>query len=178
MRAVTEPLPVAVDLNDVARGDGVLFVRDGVGFAGRGTAARVDLDGAAALLASIDHDDRVGGTPGPVAIGAVPFRPGSPAELVVPAVLVGKDGSGRAWVTRIDGAEAELTAPAPTPSTATFTLRPAVPEEHYLRAVEHARDAVRAGRLAKAVIARPVRVESDRPIDVHAVLRRLKASFG
>ena len=31
----------ALDLNDVARGDGFLFVRDGVGFAGRGVAARV-----------------------------------------------------------------------------------------------------------------------------------------
>ena len=30
----------------------------------------------------------------------------------------------------------------------------------------------------KAVIARPIAVESDQPIDVHAVLRRLKATFG
>jgi menaquinone-specific isochorismate synthase len=37
---------------------------------------------------------------------------------------------------------------------------------------------VRAGELTKAVIARPVIVHSDRPIDVHAVLRRLKATFG
>ena len=33
--------PRALDLNDVARGDGFLFVRDGVGLAGRGVAARV-----------------------------------------------------------------------------------------------------------------------------------------
>ena len=43
MRAVTVPLDTVadgpVDLNDVARGDGYLFVRDGVGFAGRGVAA-------------------------------------------------------------------------------------------------------------------------------------------
>ena len=32
--------------------------------------------------------------------------------------------------------------------------------------------------MAKAVIARPVVIESDEPIDVHAVLLRLKASFG
>ncbi len=37
---------------------------------------------------------------------------------------------------------------------------------------------MRAGRLDKAVIARPIFVESDHPIDVHAVLKRLKASFG
>ncbi len=34
------------------------------------------------------------------------------------------------------------------------------------------------GDLVKAVIARPIIVSSDQPIDVHAVLRRLRASFG
>jgi isochorismate synthase len=187
MRAVTELLEGDLDLNDVARGDGVLFVRDGVGFAGRGVAARVELDQAAALLAEIDHDDRSGRpgrSPGPVAIGAVPFLPGRPAELVVPAVTVGKDGAGRAWVTRIvdadidDPVELTLDAAPPLPFTASYTLRPLVAEDRYLAAVATARDEVRAGRLAKAVIARPVEVASDTPIDVHAVLRRLKAGFG
>ena len=41
-----------------------------------------------------------------------------------------------------------------------------------------ARDAVRAGRLAKAVIAREIAVTADRPFDRHGVLLRLKASFG
>jgi menaquinone-specific isochorismate synthase len=41
-----------------------------------------------------------------------------------------------------------------------------------------ARDAVRDGTLTKAVIAREVEVSSDEPIDVHAVLLRLRASFG
>jgi menaquinone-specific isochorismate synthase len=101
----------------------------------------------------------------------------------VPAVTVGKDGHGRAWVTRIVDADtapsaATLHAAAPQPRTASYSLRPLVTEEHYLAAVAAARDAVRAGRLAKAVIARPVEVTSDTPIDVHAVLRRLKAGFG
>ena len=34
----------ALDLNDIARGDGFLFVRDGVGLAGRGVAARVPVE--------------------------------------------------------------------------------------------------------------------------------------
>ena len=58
------------------------------------------------------------------------------------------------------------------------TIRPAVDVAHYLRAVESARDAVRAGDIVKAVIARPITVTSDHPIDVHAVLGRLRASFG
>ena len=47
----------ALDLNDIARGDGYLFVRDGVGLAGRGVAARVPFDEAPAVLAAIDHVD-------------------------------------------------------------------------------------------------------------------------
>ena len=178
MRATTRPLDTAVDLNDVAAGDGYLFVRDGVGIAGRGMALRVPLDDAADVLAGIDHDDHVGGV-SPIALGCVPFEPGAPCELVVPEVLVGKAADGRQWVTTIDGAEADL-APAlrPQPSVAAFGVAAAAPVEQYLAAVAAVRDAVRDGRLAKAVIAREVLVTADRPIDVHAVLLRLRASFG
>lgn len=179
MRAVTTPLDVDVDLNDVAGADGILFVRDGVGFAGRNEAARVPIDDAVAVLAAIDHDDRVGSTPGPIAIGVLPFLPGSPADLVIPSIVVGKDSAGRGWVTRVDGADEPL-APTQTraPQAAAYELHPLVAIDHYLAAVATARDAVRAGRMSKAVVARPIAVESDRPIDVHAVLRRLKATFG
>jgi isochorismate synthase len=179
VHAETVPLAIDVDLNDVARGDGVLFVRDGVGFAGRGVAARVSIDDAVGLLGSITHVDRVGGTNGPIALGALPFMPGSPAEMIVPAVLVGKAGDGRAWVTTIDAADEQLLPEhQPSPSAAAYTLRPLVAVEHYLEAVAAARDAVRAGLMEKAVIARPIAIESDQPIDVHAVLHRLKATFG
>ena len=40
-RPLTEVYDGPLDLNDVAAGDGVLFVRDGVGLAGRGVVARV-----------------------------------------------------------------------------------------------------------------------------------------
>ena len=91
MQAVTTPVEGDVDLNDVAGGDGYLFVRDGVGFAGRGVAARVPVDEVVAFLAAIEHDDRVGGTRGPIALGAVPFLPGSPADLIVPDLIVAKE---------------------------------------------------------------------------------------
>jgi menaquinone-specific isochorismate synthase len=178
MIARTTPLESDLDLNDVARGDGYLFVREGVGFAGRGVAARVPIDEAVEFLAAIEHDDEVGGTSGPIALGALPFLPGAPATLVVPAVLVGKDDRGRAWVTRIDGAGDPLASvDEPVPAAASYTLRPLVEVDHYLAAVAAARDAVRDGRMEKAVIARPIAVDSDQPIDVHAVLRRLKATF-
>ena len=105
MRAVTTQLDDAIDLTDVAGADGYLFVRDGVGFAGRGVAARVPIDEAVAFLAAIGHDDRVGDTSGPIALGAVPFLPGAPASLTVPALTIGKDRAGRVWQTRLhDGA--------------------------------------------------------------------------
>ena len=87
MRAVSRPLDREVDLNDIARGDGYLFVRDGVGVAGRGVAARVPIEDVAAFLASIDHDDQAEGVL-PLALGVVPFKPGAPCQLVVPAMAV------------------------------------------------------------------------------------------
>ena len=179
MRALTVALDTDLDLNDVARGDGFLFVSDGRGFAGRGVAARIPVDEAADFLAAIEHRDQVGDTPGPIAMGVVPFLPHSAAELVVPRVLIGKSGDGHRWITTIDDADIDVFGhDEPAPSAASYSIRPGVPVEHYLRAVAVARNAVRTGSITKAVIARPIVVETDLPIDVHAVLRRLKASFG
>jgi len=93
VRAVSRPLDQEVDLNDIARGDGYLFVRNGVGIAGRGVAARVPIDDVARFLADIEHDDRADGAR-PMAMGVVPFRPQSPCELVVPAMTVVKAADG------------------------------------------------------------------------------------
>ncbi len=178
MRAHTRPLLDDLDLNDIARGDGYLFVRDGVGIAGRGVAARVPLADVATVLEAIEHTDEVGGVH-PLAIGVVPFEPGSPCELVIPAVTVGKAADGRRWITTIDDTQADLVGgPRPTPRAQEFSVRPLTPVDRYLAAVTAARDAVREGSLTKAVIAREVEVVSPEPIDVHAVLLRLKAMFG
>ena len=42
-----------IDLNDFARGDGLLFVRDGVGIAARGIAAEVPSTEIADVLSAI-----------------------------------------------------------------------------------------------------------------------------
>jgi menaquinone-specific isochorismate synthase len=180
MRAVTRPLEHDVDLNGFARGDGWLFVRDGVGLAGRGVAARVAAGAAPALLAAIERDDTVGQPGcGAVAIGAMPFDPDAEGELVVPAVVVGKGPDGHRWITSIDDAVDDLAPPpAPIASAGAFSVAPGVGVETYLRAVEAARDAVRGGEITKAVIARDIVVQAAEPIDVHAVLLRLRASFG
>jgi isochorismate synthase len=199
MRAVTRPLAAyvdgSVDLNDVAGSDGYLFVRNAVGLAGRGVAARVPVDEAVDVLSGIDHEATAdsapdGAPPGPVALGSIPFVPGAPAELVIPRVTIRKRADGFTTVTVVDdGAvvprlsddeiRAELgSAPERPPTAASWTIDPGVDVEHYLRAVTAARDAVRAHALTKAVIARPIIVRSSDPIDVAAVLKRLRASFG
>ena len=178
MRAVSRPLDREVDLNDIARGDGYLFVRDGVGIAGRGVAARVPIDEVAHFLATIEHFDQADGAR-PLAMGVVPFRPGSPCELIVPEMTVVKAADGRRWVTTIDDTPVDLATPSrPAPRAQSFSTAPLTPVEHYLFAVSAARDAVRDGRLTKAVIAREISVTSDEPIDIHAVLVRLRLSFG
>ena len=179
MHARTVHFDREIDLNDVARDDGFLFVRDGVGLAGRGIAARVDAAEAVAMLRSISCENEVGGPgTGPVAFGSLPFIPDSPATFVIPAVVVAKREDGTCWLTRIDDAEPELFAQRPVPSAAEFRVQPASSVEVYLRAVGAARDAVRAGMLSKAVIARTLTVTSPTPINIHALLVRLRTVFG
>jgi menaquinone-specific isochorismate synthase len=182
MKATSRPLEAftdaPLDLNDVAADNGVLFVRGGSGLAGRGVAARVPVDDAAAVLRSIDHDSTVTGA-APLAIGSVPFRPGAPSEVLIPAVTVVKRGD-VAWVTAIDDADVEdalRAPPEPIPAAPEWSISPMVEVERYLDAVAAARDAVRDGTLTKAVIARPISVEAGAPISLHAVLRRLRATF-
>jgi isochorismate synthase len=180
MKAVTRHLERDVDLNGVARGDGLLFVRDGVGLAGRGVAARVPRDEVAAFLASVERDDDVQrpGT-GPVAFGALPFRPGTPSELLVPSVVIGKAADGSRWLTRIGDADVDWSPrPDPSPSAASYTITPGFAPEAFCAAVAAGRDAVRNGLLTKVVLARDILVQADRPLDVHAILLRLRASFG
>lgn len=181
MRAHTTRLDVDVDLNDVARGDGHLFVRNGVGVAGRGVARRIPVDRAVDELAAFDHDDESAGRAGPIGLGYLPFRPGEAADVVIPEVIVRKCADGSVWRTVVgepDPASLVLTAERPRATSSTFSVRPLVPIDRYLAAVTTARDAVRSGSLTKAVIARAIEVESSEPIDVHAVLLRLRASFG
>ena len=179
MRAVTRWYESDVDLNDFAGSDGYLFVRDGVGVAGRGVAARIDAGEAVRFLGGIETRDDVR-TPGsgPIALGVLPFRPGATGTLVVPAVTIGKRADGRCWLTVIDDAPVPAAVPEPAATAAAFSVRPGVAVSVYLDAVAAARDAVRNGLIEKAVIARDLVVTSDEPIDVHAVMRRLRASFG
>lgn len=188
LAARQSPALDTVALDDLAAADGLLFVRDGTGVAALGTALQVDADDAASVLASLPHDAAIDGVR-PLAIGVVPFEPGSPAPLTVPTIAVRRHPDGSSTITIVaDDPESALAeavglgrlspAPRPSPRAQKFTVAPRTPVDRYLAAVAAARDAVRGGTLTKAVIAREVEVRSDEPIDVHAVLLRLRATFG
>ncbi len=118
--ARTRRLDRAPDLLDVAGAGGALFVRGGIGLAGRGVAARIPLPGglgdaasliaAEAALGSIGVDDEVAAPgSGPAAFAALPFRPDAPAELVVPELIVGVAPDGSAWSTTVSDRDADPT---------------------------------------------------------------------
>ena len=52
--AVGARIDFSIDLNDVAKGDGYLFVRDGIGFAGWGIALETTASVATSVLGAIE----------------------------------------------------------------------------------------------------------------------------
>lgn len=185
--AVGARIDFAIDLNDVAGSDGILFVRDGVGFAGQGIAADTTASDALETLRAIQHE----GEAHPVALGAIPFISDPCARFVIPSITVEKRADGTTVATSIAQDHQAATqnllealdrfrglSLRHTVTANSYSVSPLVAVDTYLAAVATARDAVRDNRLTKAVIARDIEVTSNAPIDLHAVLLRLKASFG
>ncbi|MEQ1788696.1 MAG: isochorismate synthase [Acidimicrobiales bacterium] len=179
-----------LDLLELAGSDGVLHERGRVGLAGRGTAARASVAAVDATLAAIEVDDPVG-VPGsgPVAFGALPFRPDPDAELVIPEVVWGRADDGTRWVTTIAPAgepEVDLStlcrppaAPRVSPPRS-VEVRPVRSAEWWCELVATATKALRdAGPdgLRKVVLAREVEVRADVPFDRAVLLRRLRAAY-
>jgi isochorismate synthase len=197
--ARTRRLDADVDLLRFAGRDGMLFERGRSGVAGRGCAARVPWPGgdpaaaaraAAEELARIEVDDevRLPGC-GAVAFGGLPFTPGAPSELVVPAVVVGRADDGTRWVTTITPPElvADTDAMAwvsaassdggPLASARRFTVTAQREPEDWCALVERATKAMAGGTLHKVVLARQIDIAADRPIDRLAVLERLRSAY-
>ncbi len=212
LRAVTVPLgrdPV-VDPLAVAGEDGVMFAAASGTLAGRGVAARLALPHGLAdpdrladvtdWLASVPHDDRrdPAARPGPTvtALGALPFDPAGPAELVVPELLFRADPDGGRWLTvtgtpegvtgespaalvarlavvgdiaTADGAPADRWGPGPRLTGVHATP----PGPGYAAAVRAALIDIAGGAVEKVVLARSVVLTFDRRVDIEPVLRRL-----
>lgn len=188
--ARTRRLDHDVDLLALSGGDGVLLERSRTGLAGRGVALRVPVGQAAEVLRAIEADDDVAASgTGPVAFGALPFRPDDRSELIVPEVVWGRAEDGTRWVTTIaprGAAEHPVDEPAPTPGTgevrppSRITVEPTRPAGWWCELVASATKAMReAGPdgLRKVVLAREVLVEADRPFDRAALLARLRSAY-
>ncbi|MEC8485651.1 MAG: chorismate-binding protein, partial [Actinomycetota bacterium] len=175
-----------VSLVDIAGDDGLLFRSATSGRVGIGCAAVVDVDRAVEELHKIElrNDSSADDALLPLALGCVDFLPGAPATLTVPELTIVDNGSGYRYAVvcaaehDVDRIFGSLTVkPPPPPSANSFHVTSPIAISTYLEAVTEARDAVRSGKLRKAVIARPVIVTADHAMSIHAVLRRLDATF-
>lgn len=169
----------AITPEDVGGNDGFLFARGHRARAGRGILARVPLRDVEDLRRSV-----IGGGTDAVTLDrttmfcAVDFH-GSSGDVVLAHTTVGIDEDGTAWVVHPRGSEPDLSVARREPSGwPEFTVQPGVDVGTYLAAVTAARDAVRSGRLTKAVIARDVTVTSSQPFDIVALAKRMRYAFG
>jgi menaquinone-specific isochorismate synthase len=180
-------------LADLPGADVVSWVRHGSGLAGWGEAARVTLPSGEDRFtagekwlrsvfdtAIVDDQVRTRGT-GPVAFGAFTFDPSSDGSvLIVPRVLRGRDGQGRAWLTTVtrpgDDYQAERTQERPPAGIRWHDGR--LPAPQFQQAVASAVAAIKASAtLRKVVLAQDQYATATDPIDARVLLARLAARY-
>ncbi|MFM7271425.1 MAG: isochorismate synthase MenF [Actinomycetes bacterium] len=170
--ARTRTVPGGPDLLEEVGPDDFVWLRDGVGFVASGVAATVPAREVAEFLDRIVVDDEVdaSGT-GAIAVGALPFDPGEPAALVVPARVIGRTVDGRTWITEI-GPFGERGHEGSAPPAHLERVGGTTVDE-WRHAVGVALDAIALGQVDKVVLARDLTLRADAPFDVAAVLGRL-----
>jgi len=214
LRSRTVRLDPPLDPFDLAGETGFAWSGPAGTLVGTGAAARVPLgtgmdrveraaEATAALLGGVQVEDPDGAGLGPLAVGALPFSAGGPAELVVPALLLRRDAAGGAWAT----ATAPTGADPPAAADLLARLRDEAgvadgaartgtvaagggrwPAARRLdrpdgagawrKAVASALRTIAAGRLDKVVLAREALVEAAWPFPRAALLERLRARAG
>lgn len=183
----TMRVPAAPLLDTVpAVASAIVWIRDGEGMVAWGEAARIDpgtgpdrFERASAALRALfertDADDPVAapGT-GPVAFASFTFDPETPgSRVVVPSIVVGRSGDD-VWMT----VTAPLgSQPAPVTPGGTPGAWATSGEREFTRAVTRARAEIRAGWLAKVVLARCDRVDAAEPFDMPRIVRALAAAY-
>ena len=181
------------DVVELGARSGMVWSRHGLLLAGIGEAARIVIErptGAAhaqgQLAALAGSSDLAVPASGPVAFAAMPFDREADGELVVPEIVVGQDPQGNRWITTMGVSTEEalargqdlLASQPTTPQATSYELRSAVTPEFWRdEVVATVRDRIVAGEFNKVVLARELLLETDQPIDIAAVLRRLNQSF-
>lgn len=155
-----------MNLLDVAGDDGWLFVRDGIGVAGRGEFARIPAAAVGDVLAELGPDT--------VAIGARPFAPDRDWDLVIPThqVRVHSDGI----VTEIDLGDVS-DPPMPHPISGDVEVSAVDDPEEWKKRVATATQRIRAGAADKVVLAREVRATTTTRFSATRLAGRLASRF-
>lgn len=195
VRSVTVPDPGEDFLGQVPVPAAVAWVRRSAGLAGWGEAARVTLPAGADRFtaaekwlretadgADIDDSVRRRGS-GLVAFGTFTFDDASDGSvLIVPRAILGRDGTGNAWLTTITPAgqaawEPGAFEPAVAPGQVRWHDGALSPPEWQQAVGEAVRRITHSPTLRKVVLARDVYASASRPIDPRVLLRRLAARF-
>jgi menaquinone-specific isochorismate synthase len=178
----------------------VAWVRHGAGMAGWGEAARITLPSGedrftagekwlrSLFETSVVTDQvRLPGT-GPVGFGTFTFDASSDGSaLIVPRVLRGRDGHGRAWLTTVGDAQGDEVQPGRVhrhlvrPERAPSEVRwhdGSLPAPQWEQAVARGVAAIKtSGPLRKVVLARDLYATAAEPVDARVLLRRLAARY-
>jgi menaquinone-specific isochorismate synthase len=194
--ARTLAIPDPGDLLDrLPQPDVLAWVHQGAGLVGWGEAVRVTLPAGEdrftagekwlrSVFDAADIEDRVRvrGT-GPIAFGSFTFDASSDGSvLVVPRTVLGRDGQGRAWLTRCwpEGEDPAPTAAAPEeprPPSGLAWRDGSLPGPRWEQAVADAVATIKQGQLRKVVLARDVLATAAEPIDARVLLRRLSGRY-
>ena len=198
VRTVAVPDPGDL-LERIPQPDVVAWVHHGAGLVGWGEAVRVTLPAGEDRFtagekwlrsvfdaADVDDQVRVRGS-GPVAFGTFTFDASSDGSvLIVPRVVLGRDGRGQAWLTTVLARRGHPIPAGNRPQTPGEPSPPAplirwhegsLDEPRWEQAVAVAVAAIKAGGLRKVVLARDVFGTAAEPIDARVLLRRLAARY-
>jgi menaquinone-specific isochorismate synthase len=173
------------------RSAALAWVRHGTGLVGWGEFARITLSAGEDRFTAAEKwlrdlfegartDDRVGlpGS-GPVAFGSFTFDPASEGSvLIVPRTVLGRDATGRAWLTTVaGGGDDDPPAGDPVPPAMLRWHDGSLSAPQWQQTVAAAVSRISSGALRKVVLARDVFATAADPIDPRIVLRRLAARY-
>ena len=172
----------------------VAWVRHGAGMAGWGEAARITLPSGEDRFtagekwlrsvfesAAVTDEVRLPGT-GLVAFGTFTFDASSDGStLIIPRVLRGRDGHGRAWLTTVGAPRASQVLPEQPPTGVRWNDG-SLPAPQWEQAVAKAVAAIKAcaGQdrpLRKVVLARDLYATAAEPLDARVLLQRLASRY-
>ena len=195
VRSIPVPDPGEGFRREIPVPQALAWVRQGAGLVGWGEAARITLpagadrfaDGEKWLREIVDSariDDKVRRRgSGLVAFGSFTFDDASDGSvLIVPRAILGRDGTGHAWLTTITPEGEPAWQPAPfeppiPPDTISWHDGSLSAPEWEQAVGEAVRRITHSAELRKVVLARDLFATATRPIDARALVDRLARRY-